>query len=176
MKRHIVLIVLLAVVMAASTVMGQGSFPPKMAGDQLHLGDLTLSTTMVYTGAYNLPWSMPDIVGYEVPVAVEAKGWWFLLVDVDTGREYYMTWVEDCGCYASWVFTSPDKIKYVSMTITTYYGDNWTGTFRDGQLVFTGHPPQFWDFDGTYPMLTAQVNPIVIVPPAERAGAQRAND
>jgi hypothetical protein len=163
MRRHIVILFLVVAVFIASDSAAQ--YPPEMAGTQLWMDGYCVYTTMVYTGAYNIPWSMPDIVGVEVPIGVCSELGWFLMTDLITGREYDMDWIEDCGCYALVESATVDTIKYISMTITRYSGGAWTGALRDGQLYFAAHPPQFWHFDDTYPMLTAHVNPTVIIPP-----------
>lgn len=165
MKRHVVvLLVLLAATTAATTVYGQGGFPPEMAGDQLRLGPVCYFTTMVYTGAYNLPWSTPDPTGVVRQVEVFSGPDEFGLTDLFLGRRYELTWVPDCGCYATWTFPAPDKIRFLSVTVTLFE-DAWTAVMREGQLMFTGHPPQFWEFDPGYPMLTAQINPWPVVEP-----------
>jgi hypothetical protein len=165
MRRHIVLLFLLvavfAVTAAAQTDYG---YPPVMAGEQLWFDGFCVQVPMRYTGVYNLPWSMPDIIGYEVPVGVCSEPDWFLLVDLVTGREQNLTWVESCGCYAEWTFIDPLTISYTAVTCTTYEGGAWTATLREGQLIFEAHPPQFWHFDPTSPMLTAQINPHGIPP------------
>jgi hypothetical protein len=147
-----------------------------MAGEQLSLNGYCVQTTMVYTGMCYpptppdsppacLPWSMPDIREFKVGVGVCAEPEWFVMTDFFTGIEYDLQWVEACGCYAAWEFVSVTEIKYVSMTITKYYDGAWTGALRDGRMYLEAHHPQYWWFDPSYPMITAHVNPELIIPP-----------
>jgi hypothetical protein len=131
---------------------------------------------MIYTGAYNLPWSVPDIVGHEVPVGVCSEPDWFLLVDLTTGHEYNMTWVEACGCYADWVFVDLRTIRFTAATCTSYAGGAWTAVLWEGQLTFGAHPPQFWYFDQTSPMVTAHINPHGIPPMKYEGRSYSANE
>ena len=176
MRRHIVLLfVLVAVFAATSRAQTDYGYPPEMAGEQLWFNGVCVQVPMRYTGVYNLPWSMPDIIDYEVPVGVCAEPDSFLLADLTTGRVLEMDWVENCGCYADWDFVDPLTIRYTAVTCTTYEGGAWTAVLWEGQLIFEAHPPQFWYFDPTSPMLTAQINPHGI-PPMERSGILRSVD
>lgn len=171
MRRHIVLLFLLVAVFAAIFAHAQTDygFPPEMAGEQLRLPPVMFLTTMIYTGAYNIPWSMPSIIGYEIDVAVGVQPEVFHLMNFATDQQLTMTWVEDCGCYADWIFINPVTIRFTAATCTSYPGGGWTATLWEGQLIYAPHPPQFWYFDPSYPMITAQINPDGI-PPMEHGG------
>lgn len=174
MRRNIVLLfVVIAVIMTASTVCGQ-SFPAEMRGDQLVIDEV--ETIMVYAEAYNMPWSTPDPSGVIRAVIVESDFGTFQYTDLFLRRHYTMTWVEDCGCYAAWTFPAPDKIRYIAVTLAPVLPDGWVGVMREGQMSFTGHPPQFWDYDFGYPMLVTYFNTYIVPEVVKTDPPERADD
>lgn len=165
MKRFVTLAALaLVLVLGVSSAEAQG-YPPELYGDDI--GDFLPSIgSMVwqYTAVWNVPYSIPDIVGFEQIVDVGINDVGGMTLTLPSGYSYLLTFVPDLGSYASWTFVDPTTISFVLFAPRLYYPvgpmvttPGWYGEWYEGTLVFSGHPPQFWDWSETSYGLTAEV-------------------
>jgi len=154
MKRHT--IVLCALMFVCSLASAQ-SYPPLLAGDQVVTDEIDVGATLI--SVWNVPWSIPNVNDdYVWFGTVEATPdvltlRLFAIFTTDTLRYVgpaardlrnglVLPWDEDAGCY---ILLTPDENNPTTLMHFYAVTIGESSSFYEGHLVFTGHPPQWWE-------------------------------
>lgn len=153
MRRHTLVLALVALLSVTGLASAQTAFPPELDGDGVVQGETGLK--FVPTEHYNLPWSIPGPdpeTAWLTDIGVQVVWPFDLRVEVEClllNDECWLVpnspignypWVADIGSYCN---LSGDGTHY-SIDCYTFKDNVWSHYV--GALEYTGSPPQFYDW------------------------------
>ena len=154
MRRHTLILALVAMLSVTGIASAQTAFPPELNGNGAVQGDTELK--FVPTEHFQLPWSMPgpdDSTAWLTDIYVQILPPYDLLVEQEcllVNNECWLPpaypptlypWRADIGSYCN-----TTQYSNGDMAIDCYVYGTQEWRHYVGHLDFTGHPPQFYDW------------------------------